>query len=182
MAQPAGKPMTVAEFLAWDDGTDTRYELVDGRPVAMNPPGGPHRTIASNATALLSITLRDRPPCHPEQEAGIKITDHRWRQADVAVTCHPPAPDYMIDPLLVVEVLSPSNRRTDLVDKLREYRSLPSVQEVWLIDSERRWVEVWQRDVDGLWQVRDYVGSAVFASPVLRASVMLDELYRNVAV
>jgi hypothetical protein len=56
------------------------------------------------------------------------------------------------------------------------------VQEVWLIDSERRWIEVWQRDADGAWVGRDYVGSAVFASPVLRASVMLDELYRNVDV
>jgi Uma2 family endonuclease len=180
MAQPAEKLMTVAEFLAWDDGTDKRYELVDGRPVAMNPPGGPHRTIAANATALLSITLRDRPPCRPEQEAGITITEHQWRQADVAVTCQPPAPGDIIDPLLIVEVLSPSNRRTDLLDKLREYKSLPSVQEVCLIDSERRWVEVWQRDTDAAWVGRNYVGSAKFDSPVLRASVMLDELYRNV--
>jgi Uma2 family endonuclease len=81
MAQPAEKLMTVAEFLAWDDGTEKRYELVDGRPVAMNPPGGPHRTIAANATALLSVTLRDRLPCRPEQEASIKITEHQWRQA-----------------------------------------------------------------------------------------------------
>jgi Uma2 family endonuclease len=34
----AERPMTVAEFLDFDDGTDTRYELVEGRPVAMNPP------------------------------------------------------------------------------------------------------------------------------------------------
>ena len=146
MAQPADKPMTVPEFLAWDDGIDTRYELVGGRPVAMSPPGGPHRTIAANATTLLSNALRDRPPCRPEQEAGIEITEHQWRQAGVAVTCHPPAPGPIIDPLLIVEVLSPSTRRTDLVDKLREYRGLPSA----------------------------------FASPVLRAPVMLGELYRNI--
>ena len=37
MADAAEKRMTVAEFLDWDDGTDTRYELIDGRPVAMAP-------------------------------------------------------------------------------------------------------------------------------------------------
>jgi Uma2 family endonuclease len=98
----------------------------------------------------------------------------------VAVTGEPPAPGAIVDPLLIVEVLSPSNRRTDLLDKLRECKSLPSVQEVWLIDSERRWVEVWQREEDAAWVGRNYVGSAMFDSPVLRALVMLDELYRNV--
>jgi Uma2 family endonuclease len=86
----------------------------------------------------------------------------------------------VVDPLLAVEVLSPSNRRTDLVDKLREHKSLPSVQELWLIDSERRWMEVWQRDADGAWIGRNYIGSAVFDGPVLRVPVLLDELYRNV--
>lgn len=181
MAQAAGKRMTVAEFLAWDDGTEARYELVDGWPVAMNPPGGPHRTIAANATAFLSNALRHRPPYRPEQQAGIAIDERRWRQADVAVTCAPPAFGPIVDPLLIVEVLSPSNRRSDLLDKLREYKGLPSVEEIWLIDSERRWVEVWQRDADRAWVGRDHVGSAAFGSSVLHASVLLDELYRNVS-
>jgi Uma2 family endonuclease len=90
MAEPAERLMTVAEFLAWDDGTETRYELVDGRPVAMNPPGGPHRTIAGNATGLLFNVLRDRAPCRPEPQAGITITERQWREADIAVTCQPP--------------------------------------------------------------------------------------------
>lgn len=66
MTQPAVRRMTVAEFLAWDDGAETRYELIDGQPVAMNPPGGPHRTIAMNAGGVLLAALRDRPPCHPQ--------------------------------------------------------------------------------------------------------------------
>jgi Uma2 family endonuclease len=40
MAELAIKPMTLEEFLRWDDGTETRYELVGGIPVAMAPPGG----------------------------------------------------------------------------------------------------------------------------------------------
>ena len=42
MDQPAPRRMTVAEFMAWDDGTDTRHELVHGAPVAMDPPLARH--------------------------------------------------------------------------------------------------------------------------------------------
>ena len=43
--------MSLAEFLEWDDGTDTRYELIDGRPVAMAPPAEAHGTIVANIVA-----------------------------------------------------------------------------------------------------------------------------------
>jgi hypothetical protein len=42
MSEAAVKRMTLAEFLRWEDGTDTRYELLAGQPVAMAPPAPPH--------------------------------------------------------------------------------------------------------------------------------------------
>jgi Uma2 family endonuclease len=42
MAEPAIRHMTLAEFLRWEDGTDTRYELIAGSPVAMAPPTRAH--------------------------------------------------------------------------------------------------------------------------------------------
>lgn len=177
MAEPAGKLMTVDEFLRWDDGTDTCHELVDGQVVAMAPPSGQHRTIAMNAGTLLNNRLRPRAPCRAEGEAGIVISEHRRWQADLAVTCQPPLPD-VAEPLLIVEVLSPSTRSNDLVRKLPDYKALPSVQEIWLIDSERRWAQVWWREPAG-WHGRDHVGGGVFRSEVLAGEVELDELYRN---
>jgi Uma2 family endonuclease len=177
MAEPAGELMTVDEFLSWDDGTDTRYELVDGRIVAIAPPGAEHRTIVVNASAVIGARLRKRPPCRGETEAGIGISDHvRW-QADIAVTCGPLSYD-VVDPLLIVEVLSPSTRANDVARKLVDYKDLPSVAEVWLVDSERRWAQVWSREGDG-WHGRDHVGGATFPSRVLDAQVSLDELYLN---
>jgi len=46
MAAPAIKPMTLDEFLRWDDGTDTHYELIGGSPMAMAPPSEVHRALA----------------------------------------------------------------------------------------------------------------------------------------
>ena len=48
MAEPAEQGMSLAAFLEWDDGTDTRYELIDGRPRAMVPPTLAHGTIVAN--------------------------------------------------------------------------------------------------------------------------------------
>ncbi|MEK0084520.1 Uma2 family endonuclease [Benzoatithermus flavus] len=177
MTGPAEKRMTVDEFLRWDDGTDTRYELVDGVIRAMAPPGGAHGTVAANATALIHAALRSRRPCRPQAEAGVRINDQTWWQADIAVTCKPPAPE-IVEPLLVIEVLSPHTRAHDLGRKLDDYKTLPSVQEIWMIDSEKRWAQVWRRGDEGRLG-QDLVGSAVFESGVLQAFVPLDELYAD---
>jgi Uma2 family endonuclease len=169
----------VDEFLAWDDGTDTRYELADGIVRAMAPPSNAHGTIVVNTAALLRTVLRDRRPCRPQAEAGIRIGEWTRWQADIAVTCTPITSRSEIDqPLLVIEVLSPGTRTHDLSRKLNDYKSLPTVQEIWMVDSERRWLQVWQRDGER-WIVRDLVGSALFDSEVLDAAVHLDDLYAD---
>ena len=180
MAERALTLMTVDEFLSWDDGTDTRYELADGALRAMAPPDAAHRIVVANVTTLIHVGLRERRPCRPENEAGLRIDNRTMWQADVAVTCHPPARE--IDaPLLIVEVLSPSTRTHDLGRKLTDYRTLASVQEIWLVDSERRWLQLWQRDGER-WIVQDFVGGSTFASEVLAAAVPLDEVYANSGV
>jgi Uma2 family endonuclease len=177
MADPAEKRMTVDEFLQWDDGTDTRYELLDGQIVAMAPPGPAHRIVIGNVARLVGNHLVGRSPCRPELEAGIRISEHRRWQADLAMTCGPLAPD-LVDPILIVEVLSSSTRGRDFADKLPDYKSLPSVVEIWLVDSERRWVQVWWREAED-WHGRDHVGGGSFHSTMLDGAVPLDELYLN---
>ena len=81
-------------------------------------------------------------------------------------------------PLLVVEVLSPSTRTHDLGRKLPDYRTLDTVQEIWLADSERRWLQLWRRDGER-WVVQDFVGGSRFSSDVLAIDVPLDEVYAN---
>lgn len=177
MAEQALKLMTVDEFLDWDDGTDTRHELADGVVRAMSPPMGPHRTIVSNTGGIIYNTLRGRRPCRGENEAGLRISQHVMWQADIAVTCQPAARE-IVDPLLVVEVLSPSTRDHDLGRKLVDYKALATVQEVWMVDSERRWLQLWRRDGDR-WTGHDLVGAAAFDSGTLGCVVELDEVYAD---
>ncbi|HEX6141697.1 MAG TPA: Uma2 family endonuclease, partial [Geminicoccaceae bacterium] len=73
MAQHATRRCTLEEFLAWDDGTDRRYELVDGEIVAMAPPAEAHDTIVSNLTIRVGVQLK--PPCRVVGEAGVARPD-----------------------------------------------------------------------------------------------------------
>jgi Uma2 family endonuclease len=182
MADAAFKLMTTDEFLVWDDGTPTRYELVDGAPLAMAPTLSSHGAIAGNATYEINQRARARPPCRAVVEAGIWISDHRYFEADVAFTCSAPSrSQHVEEPALLVEVLSSSTRAHDQGVKLPAYKDLSSVEEVWLIDSERRRVSLWRRDRSApmRWIVEDFLGSSSFESGVLRDRIELDALYLN---
>ena len=77
--------MSFAEFLDWDDGTDTRYRWIDGRVVAMAPPNPRHSAITGQLARLIGNALT--PPCRVYVEAGI-VTPARtdtYLQADLAV-------------------------------------------------------------------------------------------------
>ena len=174
-------PMTVAEFLNWDDGTDVRHELIDGQIVAMNPPADPHGTIAGNAWGEIDRRLERRPPCRGVVEAGVWIDNDNYYVANVTATCAPPSGDTMVrEPFLIVEVISASNERIKFGLKVQAYIGLPWVQEVWLIDSRKHWVQQWRRGGEDRWIVTlPLTGSAGFESPTLGDRIELDRLYRN---
>ena len=180
MGEPARREMTADEFLTWDDGTDTRYELVEGEIVAMAPPSEPHGAIAGNAWGQIDRRLQARPPCRAIVEAGIRVDDGNHYKADVAATCtEPRRSPYVDEPFLIVEVLSEGTWREDIGSKLQHYIQLPTVREIWLVDSRARWVQVWQRTENAWIVTLPLRGSADFASEVLGDRVVLDELYRN---
>jgi Uma2 family endonuclease len=150
MAEPAIRGMTVDEFLRWEDGTDTRYELIGGFVVAMAPPMPAHGRLAARLGGTIDAALRSRRPCFVQSEAGIVRPDleDSCYIADLAVTCEAlRADDRLIrSPVLVVEVLSRSTAAFDRQTKVADYRRIPSVQEILLIDSESVFAEVLRRD------------------------------------
>ena len=152
MAEAALKGMTVDEFLHWEDGTDTRYELVNGVVVAMAPPAPPHGILSVRLGGSIDAVLRSRRPCIAQNEVGIVRPDRddTCYIADLAVTCEPPQPnDRLIrEPVLIIEILSPSTAAFDRQAKVPDYRRIASVQEILLIDSESVFAEVLRREGD----------------------------------
>ncbi len=183
MAEPARRldaPMTVAEFLEWDEGGDRRYELVGGRPVAMAPARWTHGILAVRLGSRLERALR--PPCTVAAEAGIVPEDSGvdYYVADLAVSCTPPGDrPWVPDPVLVVEILSPSTRGHDRAVKLPVYRDMASIRHIVLVDGERVHVEYWRRLAALEWRVRDLGPGDELVIEELGIRVPLDELYRD---
>ena len=180
MAEPAEKRWTVEEFRAWDDGTDRRYELVDGHVVAMAPPSETHGTIVANLTGELRNRLK--PPCRVVGEAGVVPADRNetYYQADLLVTCAPPerGRPHPLNPVLIIEVLSPSTAVHDRGRKVEDYSRLPSVKEILLVSSEERRVRYWRRD-GRRWIVEDLIGEAELRLEIVHDPIPLGAIYED---
>ena len=184
MAEPAVRRMTVDEFLRWEDGTDTRYQLLDGAPVAMAPPAPRHGMLAVALGAEIRSALRSRRPCIAQGEAGIARPEQEdtCYVADLAVTCDPPRPaDRLIrDPILIVEILSPGTAGFDRQTKVPDYRRIASVQEILLIDSESLFAEVLRRSGEQ-WVTEIVRGPAgILSLSSVPLSISMAELYEGI--
>jgi Uma2 family endonuclease len=186
MAELAIRRMTLDEFLRWEDGTDTRYELIDGFPMAMAPPVEAHRILAVRLVSRIDAALASRRPCNAQIEPGVVRPDRAdsYYVPDIAVTCEPnePGRQAMVDPILVVEILSPSTERSDRRLKLPAYQDIPSVREVLLIDADSHHAELYRRENShwGIELVRGAEASLFLASVGLQ--IAMSELYEGVAI
>ena len=180
MVDIAEKRMTVADFLEWNDGTDTRYELIDGRPVAMAPVAPSHSVVGANFGHALKSSLQR--PCYVGSEAGVEPSDRdeTFYEADVVISCTFVMPGMVSipDPVVVIEVLSPSTVEHDHGRKACDYRRIPSVQEIVLVASEQRHVEVWRRR-GAKWEVEDPIGDAALELESLGLTVPFAASYAD---
>jgi Uma2 family endonuclease len=183
MTDAAARLMTVAEFLTWNDGTDTRYELIDGRPVAMAPVAPGHSVIVANVIYELKSKLQR--PCYLGSEAGIEHPDRddTFYEADLVVSCTPIQPGMAAipDPVVVIEVLSPSTIEHDRGRKAYDYTRIESVQEIVLLSSEQRHVVIWRRR-GAKWEVEDLIGDAALELEAVGVTIPLAAVYADSGV
>src|SRR5689334_4219381 len=142
--EPAYKLLTVEEFLDTCPNDQRHYQLFDGVIVAMAPPAIPHQIIAAALTIEIGLAVRAHlPGCSVRSQAGIAphgLTGRDHFEADIVVTCEPPSRGYRgiaEEPLLIVEVLSPSTDRDDVFTKLPAYQWIASLQEILYVETER---------------------------------------------
>ena len=157
-AQKRPKLMTADEFLHWNggDGTGRLYELVEGVIRAQDPASDAHGTIEVNIAILIGKYRRaKRPDCRVVANPGIRPhlrAKWNWRIPELGVTCTPNRADVheTPDPILLVEVLSPTNEE-DTWSNISLYASVPSVAEILIVDSREVAAEVLRRGADGSW-------------------------------
>lgn len=184
MAEAAVRGLTVDEFLRWEDGTDTRYQLISGFPLAMAPPAPAHGRLAARLSGRIDAALAGRSPCFVQSEAGIVRPDRNdtCYVADLAVSCTElRADDRLIrDPILIVEVLSPSTAAFDRQTKVADYRQIASVQEILLIDSGSVFAEMLRREGDR-WITEIVRGpAAILSFGTVPLRIAMADLYEGV--
>jgi len=135
-ARPEPVKMTVAELLSRDDGSDRRYELVDGVVRLMAAPSPAHSTIVGNVAVALGARLKS--PCRARVEYGVHLdwSDYDHYQVDLTVVCcdvrrGEPLPD----PVRVVEVLSRESLSHDRGRKALDYKRMPGCLRILIVES-----------------------------------------------
>ncbi len=151
--------MELSEFLRWNAGDGLRYELVDGEPRAMAPTANNHGYLQGELGRLIGNHLRARgSPCDVVSNPGVVprlLSARNFRIPDLGVICSglQPGQRSLDDPLLLVEVLSPSNR-ADTWSNVWAYTTIASVAEIVVLDSEAVAAEVLRRGPGGPWPER----------------------------
>jgi Uma2 family endonuclease len=160
------------EYLAYDDGTDNRYELEDGELILMNPPIGLHAIILTFLTnILLNEITRLQLPWIPLQLVGVRTANRRSRLPDLCVVPLEQMQPYLnvsavleSDVLLAVELVSPDSIKRDYRFKRAEYAAF-GIPEYWIIDPAEQKITLLLL-VDGLYEETVYQGNNAMRSHV----------------
>ena len=175
------KPMTLDQFLAWEEGQDLRYEFDGFQPIATAGGTAAHSAIQRNILFSLTGRLRGMR-CQPHgSELKIAVAGRiRYPEAFVVCTPVPPRSKVVTDPVVVFEVLSDGTANDDLVVKNAEYRATPSIQRYVVLQQTHAGATVFARKGED-W-VAELVsgGEALLRMPEIGIEIPLAELYIDV--
>jgi Uma2 family endonuclease len=187
-ADPALRPGTRPEaYLAAERTSEAKHELWSGEVFAMAGASYAHNKIVTNLARELSSRLRDRP-CDvlPSDMKVFVPTKSGFVYPDLSIVCgeprfHDDERDVLLNPILVVEVLSETTERFDRGDKFAGYRAIESIRQVLLVSQDQRRVEVFTR-AGPRWILDDVTGSDVARLEAVDCDLPLDEVYLKVLV
>ena len=176
------KPMTLAEFLAWEERQPLKYEFDGVGPVAMTGGTFAHAAIQRNLTFALTGRLRGKPCQFAGSDMKIQVADGHIRYPDGMVVCTPVAPraNVVHEPVVVFEVLSPSTAAKDRIVKAREYQATPSIRRYVMLEQDEMGATVYARTGNS-WTHEILAAGSTLALPEIGVEVPLAELYEGIA-
>ena len=184
-AQP--NAMSVEEYLAFDRASETKHEYYAGELLAMAGASYDHNTIVGNTFASLRARLLGGPCRVNFSDLRVQIgVGGQFTYPDLTVVCGQPQfrderRDVLLNPALIIEVLSPSTENYDRGMKFRQYRTIESLQDYLLIAQDAPRIEHYARQANGLWLFGEANG--VLASMQIQSltcTLPLTEIYQDV--
>lgn len=175
--------ISVEEYLDGEEVSRIRYEFINGEIYAMAEKCQNHNRITGNILTALSNHLRDSP-CEPYMEnIKVRTTEEVFYYPDVLVTCEGEFRNkyYCEEPILIIEVISPSTEQIDRREKLRAYQQMPSIQEYVIVEQEKLGVQIHRRQPDGRWITYFFTRTDTeLTLESVDLTLQLDEVYRRV--
>jgi len=175
--------MTEEQYLEYDRSHEGKHELVSGEVIAMSGVSDAHDRIQVNTIVALSTRLRGGPCRVRGSDLRVRLNETGlYCYPDLTIVCgdpdfSPTSPVTLLNPRVIVEVLSESTEEYDRGAKVGHYRHRATVDLILLIDSQRKFIERQQRNADGTWTLSEHSSDTV---RVLDIEVPIDELYDGV--
>lgn len=176
-------PMTLDAFLVWDAPDGSMWQLVNGAPTAMAPALPIHAVIQSRIVRKIEEHLDAKGTgCLTLSNPGVRLgrrADNNFRIPDIGVTCSPliPSDVFMPDPILLVEILSPSNQR-ETWGNVWDYTTIASVREILVVRTAAIGAHLLRRNSDGSWpDMPTHIEGDVVMLESIGLSLALNPLY-----
>ena len=159
MAKQEKSRFTATEYLSMERASDVKHEFAFGEIYAMSGASARHVGVVSNIVGELRNQLRQRPCQVYSTDLRLSVdANQRYTYPNVMVVCDKPRfldkeLGTLLNPDLIVEVLSESTRNYDRGDKFQQYRGIPSFREYLLVDQAKAHVERYSKQSDGTWSL-----------------------------
>jgi len=164
-AKPKREYISPEEYLALEREALDKHEYFDGEIFDMAGTSEEHANISSNINVSLHFQLKKRPCKSYQSDLRVHIPKTGlYTYPDVLVVCGKPQLledaylDIILNPILIVEVLSPSTADYDKGAKFDHYRTIDSLKEYVLVWQDKKRVARYTKQTDGSWTLNDFIG------------------------
>ena len=180
---------TAERYLAYERASEERHEYLNGQVYAFAGASANHNLITANTLSSLHTQLRQRPCTVYPSDMRLKVSGTGlYTYPDISVVCGTPQfeddqRDTLLNPTLLVEVLSPSTESYDRGRKFQHYRTLESLQEYLLIAQDSSRIEHYTRQPNGQWLLADFSQpEASLELTSIGCALLLADVYEKVAL
>lgn len=180
------KYYTEEEYLTIERAALDKHELIDGEIVAMAGATREHNLITTNTTIELGIQLRGKGCEIYANDMRVRMKKGRYSYPDVVVACEKPQFaddefDVLLNPRVVVEVLSKSTRFRDKTEKLETYQKMDSIEECLLIEQDFLHIEHYIKQTPMQWLLRIYENpNDIISLESIDCKLPLTEIYAQI--
>jgi len=181
------RQMTLEEYLEFDYNAEGRYEYFDGKVIEMSGGSPEHSLLGNRIGYLLGDRLYPKGCLVYSSDVKIKVpTMLPYRYGDISALCGQPIYEnlgeqrLLVNPSLIVEVLSPSTENYDREEKFKAYKSIESLREYLLVSQAKKFVTLYARHNEKFWFQSEYVEGETLKLESLDCELSVDEIYQGI--